>query len=360
MKIRTDFPGANIDVLKIGESENTVRVSPQLRDTTTEWFYWAFCVEGAQGETWTFDFTAKDYVYLGYFGPAVSKDLKEWNWAGSDVLDGHSRFTYEFGPEEDCVYFAHNMIYSTERFKRFVESYDIPVRSLVTTKKNRSVDIVEMGEGDTCILLTSRHHCCESTGTYVMEGMLKEFSREPFEGFQVIAVPFMDVDGVVDGDQGKNRAPHDHNRDYLEDPIYESTAALMDYTKDKNVKYLLDLHSPWHFGGRNDTCFMAYSVEDMKANYELFGEILQRITEMDTDSMQYDKDNDIDVNVDWNIGGTPTCSKYFATKQDTVMSFTFETAYFGLHENQVSQERLIRLGENIARAIKQFDENINI
>ncbi len=356
MNIRTDFPGANIDVLEIGE--NTVKVLPQLRDTTTEWFYWAFCVEGAQGETWTFDFTAKDYAYLGYFGPAVSKDLKEWTWAGSEILDGHSRFTYQFGPEDECVYFAHNMIYSTERFHEFVEDYDISVRSLVRTKKNRSVDIVEMGEGDSCVVLTSRHHCCESTGTYIMEGMLKEFSREPLKGHKVIAVPFMDVDGVVDGDQGKNRHPHDHNRDYMENPIYESTAALMEYNKNENVKYLLDLHSPWHFGGRNDTCFVVYSIEDMKTNYELFGEILQRITQKDPDSMQYDKDNNIDVNVEWNIGGTPTCSKYFASRPETKLSFTFETAYFGVLENQVSQQRLVRLGENIAKAIKLFDATL--
>jgi hypothetical protein len=356
MKIKTDFPGANIDVLEVGP--DSVRVLPQLRDTTTEWFYWAFCVEGAQGETWTFDFTSKDYVYLGYFGPAVSNDLKKWHWAGPEVLDGHSRFTYEFGPEDDRVYFAHNMIYSTQRFHHFTEDYNIPVRSLARTKKNRSVDMVEMGEGDSCIVLTSRHHCCESTGTYVMEGMLKEFSREPIEGLQIIAVPFMDIDGVIDGDQGKNRHPHDHNRDYLENPIYESTAALMELTKDKNVKYLIDLHSPWHFGGRNDTCFIVYSVEDMKTKYERFGEILHQLTEKDSDSMQYYREDDIDLNVEWNTGGTPTCSRYFATRPETVMSFTFETAYFGTLDNQVSQKRLVRLGENLAKAIKLFDANL--
>mgnify|MGYP001002071644 CR=1 FL=1 len=74
--------------------------------------------------------------------------------------------------------------------------------------------------------------------------------------------------------------------------------------------------------------------------------------------MQYDKDNNIDVNVEWNIGGTPTCSKYFASRPETKLSFTFETAYFGVLENQVSQQRLVRLGENIAKAIKLFDATL--
>lgn len=77
MNISTDFPGGNIKVLTI--SGDYVRVECDLRDTEGDWFYWAFCVEGAGGRTLTFDF-GKDRI--GYFGPAVSHDLKVWNWAG--------------------------------------------------------------------------------------------------------------------------------------------------------------------------------------------------------------------------------------------------------------------------------------
>ncbi|NLA85477.1 MAG: hypothetical protein GX854_13430 [Clostridiales bacterium] len=352
MRIHTDFPGANIEVYE--KNEGIVKVRPQLRDTTTDWFYWAFCVEGAQGQTWTFDFSGKNYI--GYFGPAVSRDLEDWHWAGSETLDGYSRFTYHFGPEEKRVYFAHNMVYLPERFYRFAEVYNIPIKTLVNSEKGNPVDIAEFGEGDAYIVLTSRHHACESTGTYVMEGMLKEFYTRPVKGLKVLAVPFIDIDGVINGDQGKNRYPHDHNRDYLPNPIYRSTAELMEYTKDKNVKYMLDLHSPWHFGGRNDTCFVVHAIEGMKEKYNRFGKILEEITGKDPGSMQYCKDNNIDINVEWNVGGTPTCSRYFGVKPGIEMSFTFETAYFGTADNMVSQDRLIRLGENLARAVKAFND----
>ena len=354
MRIKTDFLGANIEVIE--REENIVKISPQLRDTTTDWFYWAFCIEGAQGETWTFDFLGKGYI--GYFGPAVSNDLEEWKWAGSQVLDGYSRFTYQFGANEKCVYFAHSMLYQPYQFKKFTEKYTIPVRSLVLSENNNSVDIVELGEGDACILLTSRHHCCESTGTYVMEGILKEFCQEPINGYQIIAVPFIDIDGVLRGDQGKNRHPHDHNRDYTEKPIYRSTAALMEYAKSKNVKYLIDLHSPWHFGGRNDTCFIVHSIEEMKEKYISFGEILEQITEKNSDSMQYHMKNNIDVNVEWNLGGTPTCSRCFANQLNTELSFTFETTYFGTQTNQVTQGKLVELGVCIAKAIKLYNNKL--
>jgi hypothetical protein len=352
MKINTDFPGANIDVLEVGE--NIIKIRPQLRDTTIDWFYWAFCVEGAQGETWTFDFLDKNC--LGYFGPAVSKDFNEWQWAGPEVLDGYNRFTYNFASEDECVYFAHSMLYQPDRFSRFTKESNIPVRSLVMSEKGHSVDIAELGEGDSYVILTSRHHSCESTGTYVMEGMLKEFSKELMKGFCVATVPFIDIDGVLNGDQGKNRFPYDHNRDYLESPIYNSTAALIEYAKNKNIKYLLDLHAPWHFGGRNDTCFIAYSKDEMRDKYHKFSEILQKITESDINSLQYDKANNIDINVDWNTDDLATCSNYFAYRPTAELSFTFETMYFGVLENQVSQQKLVRLGENLAKALKVYNE----
>ena len=39
-------------------------------------------------------------------------------------------------------------------------------------------------------------------------------------------VPFVDKDGVEEGDQGKNRAPRDHNRDYAGASMYPETGAL--------------------------------------------------------------------------------------------------------------------------------------
>jgi hypothetical protein len=40
------------------------------------------------------------------------------------------------------------------------------------------------------------------------------------ENVEVVIVPFMDKDGVEEGDQGKNRKPHDHNRDYIGESIH--------------------------------------------------------------------------------------------------------------------------------------------
>ena len=63
--------------------------------------------------------------------------------------------------------------------------------------------------------------------------------------------PFMDKDGVEEGDQGKNRKPHDHNRDYLyqtgEKGIYPSVTALRELVSkwsQHRLKIGIDMHCP--------------------------------------------------------------------------------------------------------------------
>ena len=70
MRIHADFTGGNIRVLRICDAD--VYVQNEIRDTMEDWFYWAFCVEDAAGQTLTFHL---DKSWLGYYGPAVSHDL---------------------------------------------------------------------------------------------------------------------------------------------------------------------------------------------------------------------------------------------------------------------------------------------
>ena len=95
------------------------------------------------------------------------------------------------------------------------------------------------------------------TATYVLEGILREAleNREFREVFEVFAVPFADRDGVVDGDQGKNRRPHDHARDYGDNPIYSETANIMKLVRQEKMNVVFDLHCPWIYQGCNESIY---------------------------------------------------------------------------------------------------------
>lgn len=82
MLISKDFPGGNIWVISM--EGDVVRLENEIRDTTEDWFYWAFHVTGCAGKTVTFDFSPKPWI--GYWGPAVSHDLEAWTWGGVTAL----------------------------------------------------------------------------------------------------------------------------------------------------------------------------------------------------------------------------------------------------------------------------------
>ena len=111
MKIHQDFTGGNIKVWK--ENGDHIYLENELRDTVEDWFYWAFCAEGAAGRTLTFHLQKNR---LGYWGPAVSHDLQNWHWLNAC---SETEFVYSFGKNENKVYFAHSLLYHPERFAAF-------------------------------------------------------------------------------------------------------------------------------------------------------------------------------------------------------------------------------------------------
>lgn len=351
MRIDKDFEGGNIRVTQI--SGDTVHLEAELRDTQTDWFYWAFRVEGAAGRTIRFDFNQK--LRVGYYGAAVSHDLRAWKWAGEPFAD-YTGFTYSFGQAENTAFFCHDLRYSTAQFQSLCQDLALPAQTLATSERGRPIPFVEFGSGENVLLLTSRHHACESTGTYVLEGALRSLARKPITGFTTIAVPFVDLDGVVDGDQGKNRRPHDHNRDYGEKPLYASVRWIQALAGARPVVFALDLHSPWHFGGRNDVGHGVRKDGLCTATQARFGELLTQQCRQCPDSFQYDTKNDLAVGEEWNVpqdGGSPTSfSAFFSCHPGTEFALSLETPYYGTTDNIVTQERLRALGGCVAGALR--------
>ncbi|MBR5308079.1 MAG: hypothetical protein IKU43_04860 [Clostridia bacterium] len=349
MIITRNFSGANITVQKI--NGDTVYLENQIRDTTEDWFYWAFRVDRANGRTVKFQFNKK--VRVGYYGAAKSYDLKTWEWTGK--WDDESSFTYTFGENEDTVYFAHCMVYSPEMFDDFCGRCGIEKKVLCKTKKGRDVPYIEIGEGEEVMFLTARHHACESTGNYVLEGLIEQYLKNPLPNIRVICVPFVDFDGVVDGDQGKARAPFDHNRDYPRDgeSIYASTRRIREIANENKIRYAFDFHAPWHFTGENDTVFIVRNSHEKLAEIEKFGRLLE--AGITPESLPYKVENDHAPDTTWSKTTSPTFANYMLNSMGADLSFTLETTYFKANDGVFSQKGAIELGRCFYKAIKGYN-----
>ena len=346
MRIHADFECGNIKVLE--QDGDRICLQNEMRDTEGDWFYWAFCVEGAQGRTLTFTLDKK---WVGYHGAAVSHDLIHWHW--TDSRESESSFTYSFGETEEKVYLAHDLVYSPSRLDTVLKELQLTAQTLCQSRRGRDVPFLRVGQGSRNIVLTSRHHACESTGTYVLEGFVREYLASPIEDTCLLIVPMIDYDGVCDGDQGKNRAPHDHNRDYIEEPVHPETRALMELAGREGAYLAFDFHAPWHINGRNDRVFIVRKDETKKPLFDLFGTLLQ--AQCGEGTMRYDMANDYPPNTKWNRDDTPTFATFFRNIPGCCLSFTLETTYFGTAEDRVTEEKLLGTGRAFCRAVRLFD-----
>jgi hypothetical protein len=259
------FPGGNIVVDSI--EGDTISLHQDLRDTEGWWFYWAFRVRGAAGRTLTFRFTNQNPI--GVRGPAVSLDGgRTWRWLGTETVNA-AGFRFAFPPGAGEVRFSMTIPYLESDLRAFEDrnraNPRLEVDGLCQSPKGRSVEKLRAGRLDGKapfrILLTARNHACEAMANFALEGVLATVLSDSGEGawfqenVEILAVPFMDKDGVEDGDQGKGRRPHDHVADYQGESIYPEPRALRSLVPGwaaGRLRIALDLHCPALRGGRHE------------------------------------------------------------------------------------------------------------
>ena len=357
MKIHSSYPGGNIKVVKI--EENTVYLEQDIRDTGEWWFYWNFCIEGAAGKTLHFSFVNGEVI--GCQGPAVSHDGIGWRFLGKEYFESHTAFTYAFGSGENKMYFAFAIPYQLSHFRQFTEKHTLTSETLTVSEGGRPVPLLVLGNRDVKnhILLTGRHHACESSAAYVIEGFitaLLQKGQNILNRYCFHIIPFIDIDGVENGDQGKSRMPHDHNRDYGENPIYASVRAVKEYVKNKNIVAAVDFHSPYKWCGENDYCFFVKPPSPGKEMTEELGELLAEITmnRKDAGKLNYCPEQAMESGLNWNQTDTPTFSNHLRS-QGAALSFTFEITYFGGEEGGLfSVDSGRSFGEDFYGALTEY------
>ena len=272
MDITAAHPGGNIVVESI--DGDTVTLHQDLRDTVGWWFYWNFRVRGAAGRTATFRFT--NHNVFAARGPCYSPDGRAWRWLGRECVDVDA-FRFTFG-QRGTGYFGFCIPYVERNLREFVARRPrIAVSSLTRSEKGHAVERLTLRSrrGTFKVPLVARSHACESMANYVLEGILDAWlgaipeSAFLQEHVDLQAVPFLDKDGVEEGDQGKNRAPHDHNRDYRPSGVWKSPRALMKQATGwrGDVRMMLDLHCPWIRGERNEEIGIPPLVDRYRRRY---------------------------------------------------------------------------------------------
>jgi len=380
-RIDCAFPGGNIIVDQI--KGDTVSLRQDLRDTQGQWFYWYFRVRGAAGRTLDFQFTNGNVI--GVRGPAISLDLgKTWRWLGADaVKDSTFRFTFPRGADE--VRFCMTVPYVERNLREFLRRYGrnpyLKRDVLCRTKKGRSVELLHLGrldgQCDQRVVIAARHHACETMASYSLEGVLAAILADSDDGkwfrqhVEFLVVPFMDKDGVEDGDQGKNRKPRDHNRDYEGESIHPSVRALRELVprwSGGRLRFALDMHCPliratgWEAARderAEDIQFVGVRNQEVWAQVERFCRIIESVQ---TGPLVYNTKNNTPYGTSWNkpAPGAPAntglkpFSRWASEQPGILAATTVEIPYANAGGVAVTAESGRALGADLARALRRY------
>jgi hypothetical protein len=361
--IDVDFPGGNIIVngnkntstLYYKVTDDTISVRPDLRDTEGNWFYWYFRVTGAADKTLYFQFPGN---HISSFGPAFSADGgKSWEWLHDEVQENHNSFSYTFGQNENEVLFSLGIPYLQSNFDEFIALYKdnnyVSIEMLTISKKGRNIEKVTMrnpnGNPNYKILITARHHACEMMASYALEGIIASVlegndnnMKWLRENVEFLIVPFMDKDGVEDGDQGKNRMPRDHNRDYSEISVHNSTAALREKIPEWSHELLkigLDLHCPGIVGNWHEHIY-SVGAENKTIAYEQT-KFIQILVEQQQGELKINPKNSfLEFGKSWNVTNTFNKGLSFrgwvSSIKGVSLAISFELPYANNNGQQVT------------------------
>ena len=360
-----ELPAGNIVFERI--VNDTVYVHQELRGSKKAWFYWAFRVRGAEGKKLTFVFT-KSFAICER-GPVVSLDKgKSYEYLAEEGSTPHS-FTYTFPADAKEVWFYECHPYTPEMWEAFLKrphKGEFETGVLCKTRKGRDVPFFRMTPRNSkpkfSVVLSARHHCSEAPAMYALEGLVATFLEDSElgnwlrENVELTVVPFVDMDGAVEGDQGKWRLPHDHNRDYVEF-LYPETAALASLIAETEPQMFLDFHNPKLYKYNDNYIYTPYKeyngVDELN-----FSALMEKYQE---GGLKYQTTDNLPYGFSWNAKHNYTdgmnVTSWVAQNIKTIKIVrTIEFPFAYSNGELVYPNKLRQFGHGMARAVRAFVE----
>ena len=186
IQINAAFDSGNIEVLSIDGATARLAIRKDKDSEFAQWFHFRVSnCAGRELELKIAGLEASAYPegWPGYHA-CVSEDRAFWGRAESsyDKAEDGGTLTICHAPEADLASFAYFAPYSHERHLDLVAeaalAEGVSHRTLGLTLDGRTVDCLDMGEGETQVWLYARQHPGESMAEWWMEGALEMLCDE--------------------------------------------------------------------------------------------------------------------------------------------------------------------------------------
>ena len=268
LHVHTDFSGGSGVVESINQSTRTIRITPTEHPDRGWVCWWYVHVTGIEpGEMLTLDVGPAPWATPDR--AAFSEDGQVWLQTASGRREG-KRIVYQQRVERSEAWFAWATPFTVEDAQQVVEKAarkcsGVEAFELCRTREGRAVPALRVNESRSGnsradgspkfgIWIQARQHAWEAGSSWVCAGFIEWLvSADPRatrlrEIAEITVVPVMDIDNVAIGAGGKDQSPHDHNRDWGDQPHWNAVAAAMKSIKamDQEARFdlFVDLHNP--------------------------------------------------------------------------------------------------------------------
>jgi murein tripeptide amidase MpaA len=269
--VDTNFPGGAAVHVKFGAGD-TIFFSAPIDGSTSDrslWFY--FRVRGAKGKT--LHFTQQNMTHTldpvcgagyqavrpviseGKSGEFIRIPLEDTSFTPNPIS-----FSFSLTPQSDETYVSFCFPYQYADLLRFVENHTkyLPMKFIGKTSEGRDYPVLLAGDDGNhekkLIIVSARQHSGETSGSFVLEGFLKQYlsddqaGRNLREKTVLLVLPMTNLDGVEQGRYGKDAPPIDFGRDWGTGTIHEELRAFTSFVDELLKKYqngfYVDFHAP--------------------------------------------------------------------------------------------------------------------
>ncbi|MCA9174814.1 MAG: hypothetical protein KDB14_10060 [Planctomycetales bacterium] len=285
LSLVADFEGASVDAVRIDQTKRVIEFMPGGEPARGWPCWWYFRVDGVQpGETLTLKLkgssaTVSREAAAGSTTSMVrplssvwampkqatfSHDQKAWRHTDVGQRDGEW-MVYTLPAQAESVYVAWGPPFTptmaSDLVRKLAEnSPHATARELCRSRGGRSVPMLHVREGDRTdeqrfgVWVQARQHAWESGSSWVARGFAEWLLSADADAAwlrqhaEVFLVPIMDIDNTATGNGGKDALPHDHNRDWSDQPVWTETIAaqtrVSELIEAGRMDVFLDLHNP--------------------------------------------------------------------------------------------------------------------
>ncbi|HUG67533.1 MAG TPA: M14-type cytosolic carboxypeptidase [Pirellulaceae bacterium] len=259
--VETNFPNGSGKVIEVDQTSRHIRIEPTAHESRGWACWWYVRVSGIEpGEVITLEVGPEPWATPSQ--ATFSIDDRTWRHTAPGTHVDRS-IKYQQKVDATIAWFAWGPPFTVndatelvDRAKQACE--EVHEFLLCETREGRSVPAMRFQPRavtpTSAIWVQARQHAWEAGSSWVCKGFVEWLVSEDPRAARlrstttVTVVPIMDVDNVAIGAGGKNQVPHDHNRDWSEQPHWRSVAeamqALRRFDDAGQLDLFVDLHNP--------------------------------------------------------------------------------------------------------------------